>query len=89
MIKDIDINENISWGFFDGACQGRLGVCGAGETLFLNRHQYFYLKYGARRGTNNHVEASALWIFLKFAILERYIKTSNFQRFQIAYGLVQ
>ena len=49
-----NIDQSISWGFFDGACQGSLGECGAGAILFLKNSHNFSFKYGARLWINNN-----------------------------------
>jgi hypothetical protein len=47
------IDHTKPWGFFDGACQGTLGVCGARVILYLDNVNYFLQKYGVGLGTNN------------------------------------
>ena len=42
------------------------GLCGYKETLFLNNHHYFTLKYSVGIGTNNRVEFFSLWILIKY-----------------------
>ena len=66
MIKEPIIDLTKSWGLFDGACQGTLGLCGTKETLFINNHHSFTLKYGVGIDTNNRVEFFALWILIKY-----------------------
>ena len=56
MINEPIIDLTKAWVLFDGACQGTPGLCGAKETLFLNNHHYFTLKYDVGIGTNNRVE---------------------------------
>jgi hypothetical protein len=41
ILQDPVIDFNMPWGFFDGACQGMPGVCGAGAILHLNIVHHF------------------------------------------------
>jgi ribonuclease HI len=41
------IDSSFAWGFFDGACQGTPGKCGAGVVLHFSSLHFFSLKYGA------------------------------------------
>ena len=50
------------WAHFDGFSQ--LEGCGGGVALYLNEDQYFKLKIGLGRGTNNYVELSNLRLLL-------------------------
>jgi ribonuclease HI len=68
-----NIDQSISWGFFDGACQGSPGECGVGAILFLKSSHHFSLKYGVGLDTNNRAELYALWILLK-VVLEQKVK---------------
>jgi hypothetical protein len=34
----LEIDKQIPWGFFDGACQGNPPKCGAGTVLFISDH---------------------------------------------------
>jgi ribonuclease HI len=63
-----EIDFKISWGYFDGACQGHPPVCGIGVVLFLNHSHYLYIRYAPRSGTNNMVEFIDLWTLLEAAI---------------------
>jgi len=62
------IDKEKPWGFFDGACQGVPGYCGAGAVLFIDMSQYYLVRFAAGQGTNNRAEFFALWILLKTAI---------------------
>lgn len=66
-MRDPNFNKDLAWIMFDGACQGCLGKCGAGMTLYLNDNHYFHLKLGVGVGTNTRVELIALWGFLSFS----------------------
>lgn len=66
-----NIDQSISWGFFDGACQGSPGECGAGAILFLKSSHHSSRKYGALLGTNNRAELYAFCILLKAALEQK------------------
>ena len=53
--------------FFNGACQGTPGSCGSRAVLWFDTSHYFFLKFTAGQGTNNHAEFYTLWILLKTA----------------------
>jgi hypothetical protein len=67
-LQEPSIDFTRPWGFFDGACQGTPGICGAGAILYLDNAHHFSLKYGVGRGTNNRAEIYALWILLKVVV---------------------
>jgi hypothetical protein len=60
-------NLSVAWGYFDGACQGVPGSCGAGIVLYLTFDHFFHLKFKVGLGTNNRGELIALWVLLNFA----------------------
>lgn len=55
-------------GFFGGACQGRLGVCGEGGILFIQENHKTGFKAALGEGTNNLAEMNSLWLLLRVAI---------------------
>jgi hypothetical protein len=41
VLKEPVLDFSISWGFFDGTCQGTPGMCRAGVILHLDKHHFF------------------------------------------------
>lgn len=67
-IGTLDIHQKTPWGFFDGTCQGKPGVCAAGDALFLSDSLYFSFKLGLGRGSNNWAELGVLEALLRIAM---------------------
>jgi ribonuclease HI len=63
-----EINQEISWGFFDGTSQGHPPQCGMGVVPFLKQNHFIHLRYAPGRGTNTRAEFIALWSLLEIAI---------------------
>jgi ribonuclease HI len=81
----IDVSK--SWGLFDGACQGNLGSCGPGATLYLHNHHYFSLEFGVGLGTHKRVEFFALWILAKFVVEKKHSSFAGIGGLQVVDGL--
>lgn len=64
-LKHPESNSSFAWGFFDRACQGTPGKCGAGMILHVSSLHYFSLKHGAGTRTDNRAGTCALWLLLK------------------------
>jgi len=54
--------------FFNGACQGTPGVCGARAIFHLKIVHHFSMKYWVGQGTKNMVELYVCWILLKIVV---------------------
>ena len=66
IITEEQIDQSMSWDFFDGASQDR--ICGGGDTFFLNQNHHFQIQMGLGAETNNVAELIALKILLCFAL---------------------
>ena len=60
LIRQEQINKEISWGYLDGAAQGNPTLCGGGVSLFFSDQNYITYKEGLGEGTNNFAELRAL-----------------------------
>lgn len=43
------IDQEILWGFFDGASEGAPQICGVGAVLDINKHHYMHIRYSPGR----------------------------------------
>ena len=62
------IDQDIPWGFFDGASQARQLRCGGGGVLFKSEAHFFHFSARFGRGSNNYAELMALRLLLLFAL---------------------
>ena len=67
IIRDLVINREIPWDFFDGASQGEPPLEGAGEVINVTANRKIMIKYAMGQATNNRAELSALWATMKVA----------------------
>ena len=67
ILEQETIDKSIPWGYFDGAAQGDLNVCGAGVILHLDNEHFFRLRLGLGEGTNNKAGLLTLYMLLIFA----------------------
>jgi hypothetical protein len=65
ILKELVIDYEKVWGFFDKACQKALCMCGVGAICFFQSTHYMLLKYDSKQGTHNQVEFYALWILMQ------------------------
>jgi len=52
------------WAFFDGACQGTLGMCGGRDIIYLNKELNISFKAGLGESTNNISKKKTFTIWL-------------------------
>lgn len=62
-----EINQQIPWAYFDGACNDQ-GMCSGGIMLFLDSHHSLKSKVGLGRETNNFVELLTLKLLVCWAL---------------------
>lgn len=67
LLKEPNIDYEKAWEFFNGACQGTPGMCGAGASILFYSNHCIFFKYAAGEGTNNRAEFFALCLLLKTA----------------------
>lgn len=65
--EQLQIDFNIPWGFFHGACQGVPALCQIGAVLYLNQSHVYWMRYAMGRGTNTKAELSVLCTLLHLA----------------------
>jgi ribonuclease HI len=65
ILEAVDINMNMAWGFFEGACQGQRRICGLGFILFFLDSHFVTGKANMASGTKNQGELKALFALLK------------------------
>jgi hypothetical protein len=75
ILRPVEINPNVPWGYFDGVCQGPENVCGVGFKLHLSNTNFISGKVNLGRGTNNKVELLVLFHLLKCAWIRIFLSS--------------
>jgi hypothetical protein len=77
-----EVDFEVPWGFFDGACQGHPHVCGVGIVLYLSHNYYRHIRYAPKNGTNNRDEFSALRTLLEISVMKKSEEATGHGRLQ-------
>jgi hypothetical protein len=62
-----NLNQEITWGFFDGASQGHPPRCGVRVVLFFKQNHFLHIRYSPRRGSNSREDVIVLWTLIEIA----------------------
>jgi ribonuclease HI len=64
-----EMQEGMSWGFFDGVSQGNPPLCGVGVVLLISKEHFFKIFYALGKGSNMKAELAVMWNLLFYANL--------------------